>query len=479
MLFNSFDFGLFLPIVFIGYWIIGGHRIKSQCILLLLASYLFYGIWDWRFLVLIFLRSIVDFYAGQRIAASNKKSQKKLWLYTSIFWNIGVLFVFKYFNFFLDNLKVLFDISETGFTTLNIIVPVGLSFYTFQTLSYTIDVYRKNLKPTTNLLNFLCFVSFFPQLVAGPIERAGRLLPQFNTQRSFDYQKAKDGLRQILWGLFKKIVVADNLGVAVTAIYGSPEDYASITIVFATAIFLFQLYCDFSGYTDIAIGTARLFGFKLSVNFRLPYLSNTATAFWRKWHITLSKWFQDYIFIPIVKWCRNKNVTKKTAKVIAIFITMVLMGFWHGANWTFIVFGLTHGFLMLFESIPLTRKSKYKNIYAFLEAHPIRAKLYAFTFFSLAAIFFRSENMGAAWHMIAEIFTQNIPFYKLDTIIGWKLSALVLMLIVELYQRNKLHGLESLEKLLSKPFRWAVYYVLIFLIIRYGGPQEQFIYFQF
>jgi len=479
VLFNSFDFGLFLPIVFILYWYIGSRRIQWQNVLLLCASYFFYGIWDWRFLILIFSSSIVDFYAGQRIASSNKNSHRKLWLYASIFWNLGVLFTFKYFNFFLDNLKALFDIPETGFTTLSIIVPVGLSFYTFQTMSYTIDVYRKNLKPTKNILNFLCFVSFFPQLVAGPIERAGRLLPQFNKQRHFDYTNAKDGLRQILWGLFKKIVVADNLGVAVAAIYGQPEDYSSITIIFGAVLFWFQLYCDFAGYADIAIGTARLFGFKLSVNFRLPYMVSTSTAFWRKWHITLSKWFQDYLFIPIVKWCRGKKISKNNAKLIAIFSTMALMGFWHGANWTFIIFGALHGFLIIFESIPLKRKSKYKDIHALLEANPIPAKLYFIPFLAFGLLFFRSVNVQAAWHMFMEIFSQNVSFFTFDTIIGWKLSPLLFMIGVELFQKQRLHGLEQLEKIIARPLRWGVYYILILMIIRYGGPQEQFIYFQF
>jgi len=479
VLFNSFDFGLFLPIVFVLYWLIGNSRIKTQNILLLIASYFFYGIWDWRFLILIFLSSIVDFYAGQRIASSTKKSQQKLWLYASIFWNLGVLFTFKYFNFFLDNLKMLFDIPETGFTTLNIIVPVGLSFYTFQTMSYTIDIYRKNLKPTKDLLNFLCFVSFFPQLVAGPIERAGRLLPQFNKQRHFDYTTAKDGLRQILWGLFKKMVVADNLGVAVSAIYGQPEDYSTLTIIFGAVLFWFQLYCDFAGYADIAIGTARLFGFKLSVNFRLPYMVSTSTAFWRKWHITLSKWFQDYLFIPIVKWCRSQNISKNNAKLIAIFSTMALMGFWHGANWTFIIFGALHGCLIIFESIPLKGKSKYKDIHALFEAHPISAKLYFIPFLAFGLLFFRSLNVQDAWHMFIEIFTQNVPFYTLDIIIGWKIMPLLFMIAVELFQKQRLHGLEQLEKIIARPLRWGVYYFLILMIIRYGGPQEQFIYFQF
>lgn len=479
MLFNSFDFGIFLAVVFILYWLLGSNRVKAQNILLLVASYFFYGIWDWKFLLLIFFSSIVDYYAGRGIAASPSKSRKKLWVYLSIFWNLGVLFTFKYFNFFIDNFKALLDLSETGYSTLNIIIPVGLSFYTFQTMSYTIDVYRNTLKPSKNLLNFLCFVSFFPQLVAGPIERAGRLLPQFYKSRIFDFTKAKDGLRQILWGLFKKIVVADNLGVAVAAIYGSPEEYSSLTIVYAAVLFWFQLYCDFSGYADVAIGSARLLGFNLSVNFRLPYMVSTSTAFWRKWHITLSKWFQDYLFMPVVKYCRKRNISKSAAKLIAIFTTMTLMGFWHGANWTYIIFGALHGFLIIFESIKLSRKHKHKDLHTLLEANPIIAKLYFIPFLALGLLFFRSADVHSAWAMLQTIFSPQVPFYLWSSIIGWKLGFLAFMITVEIIQKTKLHGLETLELKIPRYLRWAGYYILIFMIIRYGGPQEQFIYFQF
>jgi D-alanyl-lipoteichoic acid acyltransferase DltB (MBOAT superfamily) len=479
VLFNSFDFGLFLPIVFILYWLIGSNRTKQQNILLLCASYFFYGIWDWRFLILIFLSSIVDYLAGLGIEKSIKSTTRKGWLYLSIFWNLGVLFAFKYFNFFLDNLKALVDIPDTGFSTLNIIIPVGLSFYTFQTMSYTIDVYRKSIKPSKNLLNFLCFVSFFPQLVAGPIERAGRLLPQFYKKRTFNLTKTKDGLRQILWGLFKKIVVADNLGVAVGAIYGAPEDFSSLTIIYAAVLFWFQLYCDFSGYADVAIGSARILGFNLSVNFRLPYMVSTSTAFWRKWHITLSKWFQDYLFMPVVKWCRKNNLSKPKAKLIAIFTTMTLMGFWHGANWTYIIFGALHGFLIIFESITLSRKHKHKDIHALFEANPVITKLYFIPFLVLGLLFFRSPDVVNAWLMLKTIFSPNIPLYIFNGIIGWRLLFLVVMIVIELLQRSKLHGLETIESYFPRPIRWVTYYVLIFAIIRYGGPQEQFIYFQF
>ena len=279
MLFNSFSFGLFLPVVLILYWAIGFKRIRWQNAMLLISSYYFYGLWDWRFLGLIVASSLVDYLVGIGIGRSEKSNKKKVLLLMSILWNLGVLFLFKYYNFFAEGFANLFHISAQGYTyqSLNIILPVGLSFYTFQTMSYSIDVYRKRIEPTRDALNFFCFVSFFPQLVAGPIERARSLLPQFSIERKFDMASAKDGLRQIMWGLFKKIVVADNVALAVNAYYAEPSEHQGLSLLYASILFFFQIYCDFSGYSDIAIGTAKLFGFKLSKNFNIPYLSRSVS----------------------------------------------------------------------------------------------------------------------------------------------------------------------------------------------------------
>ena len=479
MLFNSFDFGLFLPIVFILYWTIGNKRIQGQNLLLLAASYFFYGVWDWRFLLLILASSLVDFYAGKYISKAKSLKTKRLWLYTSLSWNLGVLFVFKYYNFFLDNLKTLFEIPENTFTTLDIIIPVGLSFYTFQTIGYTVDVYRKKIAPSQDLLKFLCFVSFFPQLVAGPIERASKLLPQFSRKRRFELDKAKDGLRQVLWGLFKKIVVADNIGVAVFAIYNHPENYGSLTIIYGAFLFLFQLYADFSGYSDIAIGTAKLFGFDLSTNFKLPYLANSVTGFWRRWHITLSKWFQDYVYVPFVRWKGLGFLSKSSKKIIGLLLTMGLIGLWHGANWTYLCFGLLHGVLIIIEGITISHKGKKIKLHQWLETGVFWSKFYTVTFLVVSLIFFRASSLEKAVGMLKEIVTQNILFYDFDVIIGRKIIFLVIMIIAEVWRKKYIHPLTHLEGIFPKILRWGIYYCIIFAIIKYGRPQEEFIYFQF
>ncbi|MFC4634301.1 MBOAT family O-acyltransferase [Dokdonia ponticola] len=479
MLFNSFDFGLFLPIVFILYWSIGNKRIQNQNLLLLAASYFFYGVWDWRFLLLILASSLVDFYAGKYIHKAKTQQKKRLWLYSSLTWNLGVLFVFKYYNFFLDTLKSLFEIPENTFTTLDIIIPVGLSFYTFQTIGYTVDVYRKKIAPSQDVLKFLCFVSFFPQLVAGPIERASKLLPQFSKKRTFEINKAKDGLRQVLWGLFKKIVVADTIGVAVFAIYDHPENYGSLTIIYGAFLFLFQLYADFSGYSDIAIGTAKLFGFDLSINFKLPYLANSVTGFWRTWHITLSKWFQDYVYVPFVRWKGLGFLSKSSKKIIGLLLTMGLIGLWHGANWTYLCFGLLHGILIIIEGITIPYKGKRIKLHQWLETGVFWSKFYTVTFLVVSLIFFRASSLEKAVGMLKEIITQNILFYDFDAIIGRKIIFLVIMIIAEVWRKKYAHPLTHLEGIFPKILRWGIYYCIIFAIIRYGRPQEEFIYFQF
>ncbi|MBL4663018.1 MAG: MBOAT family protein [Flavobacteriaceae bacterium] len=383
MLFNSFDFGLFLVIVYLAYWAIGTHRRKTQNILLLVSSYIFYGLWDWRFLGLLLLSSLIDYIAGRAISNAEKRGTQKLYLWASILWNLGVLFSFKYFNFFIDSFEGLFGIEVgQGYTFWNVAIPLGLSFYTFQTMSYRIDVFQKKIKPTKSLLDFLCFVSFFPQLVAGPIEKTKHLLPQFEKNRKFNLENAKNGLRQILWGIFKKIIVAEKLGIAVTMAFDTPEAYNSITLVFASFLFCFQVYCDFSGYTDIAIGTAKLFGFKLSKNFNLPYFSRSVSEFWQRWHITLTRWFTDYVYIPIVK--TGKKISR-TKKIFALVLTFTLVGFWHGSNWTFILFGLLNAVILGIERLPLFREGK--SLKQKLQTVPwILAFVYGFIIFHRVSI---------------------------------------------------------------------------------------------
>lgn len=301
MLFNSIDFAIFLPIVFILYWFVTEKNLKLQNFLIVIASYLFYGWWDWRFLSLILFSTLVDYSVGLKLKDEEKQNKRKILLWISLLVNLGFLGFFKYYNFFLENFTTAFSFfgTEINANSLNIILPVGISFYTFQTLSYTIDVYKRKLEPTKNYIAFSAFVSFFPQLVAGPIERATSLLPQFYKKRSFNYSKAVDGMRQILWGLFKKVVIADNCAEYANLIFNNSDNYSGSTLIVGAIFFTFQIYGDFSGYSDIAIGTSRLFGFDLKRNFAFPYFSRDIAEFWRRWHISLSTWFRDYLYIPL------------------------------------------------------------------------------------------------------------------------------------------------------------------------------------
>jgi len=476
VLFNSFDFGFFLVLVYLLYWGIGTKRKTFQNLLLLISSYFFYGIWDWRFLALLVSSSLIDFIAGKYIAKSQYIYSRRLWLAFSLIWNLGVLISFKYFNFFLDSFSDLFSLDQSGdsFTIWTVIVPLGLSFYTFQTMSYTIDVYRKKIEPTDNLLRFLCFVSFFPQLVAGPIERAKNLLPQFSRKRSFDVQNSKEGLRQILWGLFKKILVADKLGLVVTIVFNSPEEYGFLMLIFGAILFCFQVYCDFSGYTDIAIGTARLFGFKLSKNFNLPYLAKNLTNFWQRWHITLTRWFTDYVYAPFVKSTKRASALWRA---VGLVVTMLLVGLWHGANLTFIAFGLFNGVILVVE-----RASFGANRYSLRKAlgnlpRPI-SLIYIFLVFTISSVFFRAENLDKAWLILKRIFTFQLDTH-ITSLIGIKLVYLLIMITAEVLTRKKDFPLQNLEQYAPRAVRWILYYIMIALLIRYVEGAETFIYFQF
>ena len=477
MLFNSFDFGLFLIVVYLLYWLVGSKQITAQNIVLLAASYFFYGLWDWRFLSLIIASSLIDYLAGRYLYSLHQPFKRKLVLWGSLFWNLGVLVAFKYYNFFVDNFTSLLGIENTSqpFMVWEVIIPLGLSFYTFQTMSYTIDVYRSNIKPTKNILAFLCFVSFFPQLVAGPLERAKSLLPQFLHKRNFNLEQSKEGLRQMAWGLFKKMVVADNLAIAVNAIYASPEDQGSLSLLYASCLFFFQIYCDFSGYSDIAIGSAKLFGFKLSKNFETPYLAKTAANYWQRWHITLTKWFTDYLYGPIVKSTNRGPISK----ALALFITMILIGLWHGANWTFVVFGLIGAVFITLERIRIPFKNKNYSLTEFLNKAPGPVSLlYMSILIITSSVFFRAPDVPTAMSILYKIihFTTSQPF---EFVIGAKVLVVPFLIAVEVLTRLKPYPLYKLQLHANKPLRWAIYYILIIIMIRYAGPKEQFIYFQF
>ena len=377
--------------------------IKLQNLLIVIASYVFYGWWDWRFLSLIAFSTLVDYFIGIRLGVEQKQSKRKILLWISIIVNLGFLGFFKYYNFFLDNFTQAFSFlgRDISVSSLNIILPVGISFYTFQTLSYSIDVYKGKLKPTKDIIAFSAFVSFFPQLVAGPIERATNLLPQFYKSREFDYNKAVDGMRQILWGLFKKVVIADNAAVFANLIFNNSADYSGSTLLLGAIFFTFQIYGDFSGYSDIAIGTSRLFGFDLMRNFHFPYFSRDIAEFWRRWHISLASWFRDYLYIPL-----GGSRGSTWMKVRNIFIIFLVSGFWHGANWTFIVWGVLNALYFL----PLLLAKKNRNYLGPVAEDKVwpnikEASMMIGTFglTVLAWVFFRAENVGHGFSIISEI----------------------------------------------------------------------------
>jgi len=484
MLFNSVDFAIFLIIVFILYWFVVNKNLKLQNWFIVLASYIFYGWWDWRFLSLIFFSTILDYSIGVKLKNENVVFKRKIILWISIIVNLGVLCVFKYFNFFLDSLYALVPaLSNTfGFNSLDIILPVGISFYTFQTLSYTIDVYKRKLEPTTDLIAFSAFVSFFPQLVAGPIERATNLLPQFYKQRTFNYLAAVDGMRQILWGLFKKIVIADNCAEYANQIFNNSSDMNGSTLVLGAFFFTFQIYGDFSGYSDIAIGTSRLFGFNLMKNFSFPYFSRDIAEFWRRWHISLSTWFRDYLYIPL-----GGSNGGTFMKVSNTFIIFIVSGFWHGANWTFIAWGALNAlyFLPLLltnknrNNIEIVAKGKY-----FPSFKDLLLIISTFGLTVFAWIFFRAQDIGHALQYIFGIFSSSIFDYpKFSNMIGaiYTLLYLIFFIVIEWIGRNENYAIEKLALNSKRFIRYGFYYFIIIIIIyaSLGKSEQTFIYFQF
>ena len=477
MLFNSIEFAFFLPLVFILYWGLKG-RIRSQNVLLLLASYVFYGWWDWRFLTLIIFSSFLDFTIGIQLDKTNQKSLRKLLLGLSLLFNLGMLGFFKYYNFFIESFVDAFTLIGVPFTAdrLSVILPVGISFYTFQTLSYTIDVYKRELKATNDWVAFYAFVSFFPQLVAGPIERASNLLPQFSVPRFFDTEKAKDGLRQILWGLFKKIVIADNCAHYANEIFTNYEIYSGSTLVLGAIFFTFQIYGDFSGYSDIAIGTARLFGFNLMQNFAFPYFSRDIAEFWRRWHISLSTWFRDYVYIPLGG--SRGNLGKKIRNVFIIFL---LSGFWHGANWTFIVWGGLNALYFLPLLLANKNRTNVSTIVAEGRILPnIKEGLQMAVTFGLtvvAWVFFRAESIGHALLYLKGMFSPSI-FALPENRPMYLVGLILLFVLVEWLQRDKQFALD-LSQWQSSKLRWGVYYILIAFVFVFSGHDQEFIYFQF
>ena len=482
MLFNSIDFAVFLPIVFMLFWFGVGKHLKLQNLLIVLASYLFYGWWDWRFLSLIFFSTVVDYTVGLRLRKEDNKTKRKVLLWISILVNLGFLGFFKYYNFFLDNFITAFSFfgAEINANSLNIILPVGISFYTFQTLSYTIDVYRNKLEPTRDFIAFSAFVSFFPQLVAGPIERATNLLPQFYTKRLFDYSKAVDGMRQILWGLFKKVVIADNCAEYANQIFNNSSEMNGSTLALGAVLFAFQIYGDFSGYSDIAIGTARLFGFNLKKNFAFPYFSRDIAEFWRRWHISLSTWFRDYVYIPL-----GGSRVSNLMKIRNTFVIFIVSGFWHGANWKFVVWGALNAvyFLPL-----LLRQSNRRHMNDVAEQRllpSVKESLLMIKTFGLtviAWIFFRADNIQHALDIISTIFSKALfEMPDIPDLFGFLILAALLAYFItqEWIGRGWNYGIEKFGFGWLRGLRWSMYLVIFCLVFLLGGDEQDFIYFQF
>ena len=518
MLFNSFEYLIFLPIVFLLYWFVFDYALSKckyqlllQNLFIVVASYIFYGWWDWRFLILIAITTVLSFLSGIGIEKAPTQRSKKAVMIANIVVNLGILGVYKYYDFFAREFAQLFGI-ESDFLLLHLILPVGISFYTFQALSYSIDVYRKQIEPSHDVVAFTAFLSFFPQLVAGPIERATNLLPQFQKKRTFDYATAVDGMRQILWGLFKKIVVADNCATYVDTVFVDISGQSGSTLVLAAVLFTFQIYGDFSGYSDIAIGTAKLFGIKLMRNFNVPYFSRDIAEFWRRWHISLTTWFRDYVYIPlggsrpvVPEWVLKNNtepniqqhqqlnsttfranqhpgaaadtmsgeeniqrrcdIYKKAIAVRNTFIIFLLSGFWHGANWTFVLWGAYHALLF----VPLLLMGKNRRYREDDQTwRDIPCMLLTFVLVVIGWILFRSPDIASSWEYFAGICHSSIlslPFVENALHLAVTSIAILVML-----------GMEWRKQL---PNRWWMYFALTLAIWWFAGQDMDFIYFQF
>ena len=508
MLFNSFEFAIFLPIVFLLYWFVFDyalskckHQLLLQNLFIVIASYIFYGWWDWRFLILIAITTVLSFLSGIGIEKAPTQRGKKAVMITNIIVNLGILGVYKYYDFFAREFAQLFGM-ESDFLLLHLILPVGISFYTFQALSYSIDVYRKQIEPCHDIVAFTAFLSFFPQLVAGPIERATNLLPQFYKKRTFDYATAVDGMRQILWGLFKKIVVADNCATYVDTVFADLSNQSSSTLVLAAVLFTFQIYGDFSGYSDIAIGTAKLFGIKLMRNFNVPYFSRDIAEFWRRWHISLTTWFRDYVYIPLggsrpdtshLSPLASRLSPTAYTKCIAVrntFIIFLLSGFWHGANWTFVLWGAYHALLFV-PLLLLNKNRRYRDTVATVTLPDGTIKtqwlpslkeagqmLLTFALAVLGWIIFRATSIANVGIYLQHIF--NISLFSPPMIItGVKrtLLSIIILLVVEWLHRDKQYGLDLSNR--NKAIQLAICYAIVLFILEFGANAQSFIYFQF
>lgn len=474
MLFNSFEFAIFLPIVFLLYWFVFNKSIKLQNLFLLIVGYIFYGWWDWRFLFLIAFSTLFDFSIGLQLEKVTHTQKRKLLFISSCVVNIGLLGFFKYFNFFIDNFILAFQ--SIGYqispTTLKIILPVGISFYTFQSLSYTTDIFRNKMKPTKDFISFAAFISFFPQLVAGPIERAYHLLPQFYLKRHFNAELAVIGMRQILWGLFKKIVIADTLSGYVDQIFASYNILPGSTLALGAIYFAVQIYCDFSGYSSIAIGTAKLFGFELMQNFNYPYFSTNVSEFWRKWHISLTSWFRDYVYIPLGG---SKGSLSKT--IFNTLFVFTLSGFWHGANWTFIIWGLLNGLYLIPNLIFNYNKKIKKNNEVKVTLKSFINSMITFILITFTWIFFRSINVTQAFDYISNLFSKSLFTYPIQHGMAMTFPLITILFTIEWIRHMNLKALQPQN--IPILLRWTSYLLIVIACLAFFKQNQSFIYFQF
>ncbi len=490
MLFNSIEFAIFLPAVFIIYWLIPDYKFKLQNIWLLFASYFFYGWWDWRFLILLICLTMINYFIGLGISGTEKKASRKAYLIAGLVLDIGILCIFKYFNFFISSfldLLSLFGYSHS-WSSLRIILPLGISFYVFLSLSYILDIYKKNIDASRDVINVLLSLSFFPIILAGPIQRPSSLLPQISKQRQFSYNSAVDGLRQILWGLFVKMAIADNIGPDADGIFANAGDSSGSTLLLGIVLYTLQIYADFSGYSNIAIGTAKLLGFNLMRNFAYPYFARDITEFWRRWHISLTTWFRDYVFLPLsfsISWRIKKEKVLSIRSdhfiyIAASILTWFLTGLWHGASYSFIIWGLFNGFfLILYHILAKGRKRLFKKLainnngffIVFFET------LLTLVIVMVAWIFFRTSGLENAIAYISGILSPSLFTFP-DVFPVKTILLAALFIVVEWFQRDKEHALQ-LENVRFRFLRWSAYIACIFIIMFLGGGYQRFIYFQF
>lgn len=479
MLFNSLSFAVFLPTVFVLYWFWAGKSLRNQNILLLIASYYFYACWDWRFLFLLMFSTLLDYFTGLKMQEAESQKQRRIWFWLSIVANLGFLGVFKYYNFFADSFVQ--AVSHFGWQVnpviLDVVLPVGISFYTFHGLSYVIDIYNRRIQAESNLIDYGVFVSFFPLLVAGPIERATHLLPQIKKPRDFDYAQAVDGMRQILWGLFKKIVIADNCAKYADQIFNNSGEYSGSTMVMGAVLFAFQIYGDFSGYSDIALGTARLFGIDLLRNFAFPYFSRDIAEFWRRWHISLSSWFKDYVYIPL-----GGSKGKNRIRIRNTFIIFILSGFWHGANWTFIIWGVLNALYIMPLVLMKTNRHNLEIVAKgklFPSAPEFLQIVLTFSLTTFAWIFFRAADLTHAFDYVSRMFTASL-FSAPQIRPTFVLALLVFFMTIEWLGRERQYAIADLGRNWYRPFRWSFYFLLISTIGMFMPiTKSPFIYFQF